>query len=355
MHELKKNCILIVHPGALGDVLLSLKALRCIKLTFPDQRIIWLGRYDVGKLLLVAGEVDECVSIDGQILADLFDCHLDRWSAVTRSILDSCTRIVCWLKDIDGDITKNFQLFGIESMIVCSPLDDSFSSQSVEDRYLETLVSWNLNQEIDRKRLQVEDWSNTKYSGEESIIPCEAFDQAIAIHPGSGSRHKCVDPTVLATVASRLLSVRNRKLYILSGPADGELVKSLCSLLPVNSFHVIEGHSLPFLVHFLSRVNLFIGHDSGLTHLAAICGIPSVVLFGPTDPCQWAPQGTKISVIQGSSCDCTNDWSRVRLCQDKPCLDIPVERIVQESEHWLELSVSEESSTLEDPKMTPCL
>ena len=51
------------------------------------------------------------------------------------------------------------------------------------------------------------------------------------------------------------------------------------------------------LARWLSTARIFIGNDSGVTHLAAAAGTPVVVLFGPTDPGVWAPRGPKVRVI----------------------------------------------------------
>ena len=49
--------------------------------------------------------------------------------------------------------------------------------------------------------------------------------------------------------------------------------------------------SVRLLAGVLTQADLFLGHDSGVTHLAALLGVPTVALFGPTDPARWAPQG----------------------------------------------------------------
>ena len=44
---------------------------------------------------------------------------------------------------------------------------------------------------------------------------------------------------------------------------------------------------------------MFVGNDSGTTHLAAMLGAPTVALFGPTDPAVWAPTGPRVRVLGG--------------------------------------------------------
>jgi ADP-heptose:LPS heptosyltransferase len=72
---------------------------------------------------------------------------------------------------------------------------------------------------------------------------------------------------------------------------------------------------------------LFIGHDSGITHLSALLGVPTVVLFGPTYPQRWAPTGPHVSILKGPPCACS-DWQAIRCCEEKPCLDISAEDIL---------------------------
>ena len=46
----------------------------------------------------------------------------------------------------------------------------------------------------------------------------------------------------------------------------------------------------------VARVDAYIGNDAGMTHVAALCGIRTVVLFGPTDPRVWQPVGRRVHV-----------------------------------------------------------
>ena len=58
-----------------------------------------------------------------------------------------------------------------------------------------------------------------------------------------------------------------------------------------------EGLSLTELARYLATCRAFIGNDSGITHLAAYIGCPTVALFGPTDPRVWGPIGRRSRVI----------------------------------------------------------
>ena len=51
------------------------------------------------------------------------------------------------------------------------------------------------------------------------------------------------------------------------------------------------------LACWLARARIYIGNDSGITHLAAAAGAPVVALFGPTDPRVWAPRGERVRIV----------------------------------------------------------
>ena len=57
------------------------------------------------------------------------------------------------------------------------------------------------------------------------------------------------------------------------------------------------------LAKWLASARLYIGNDSGITHLAAAVGTPVVAIFGPTDPAVWAPRGERVAVVSGGSLD----------------------------------------------------
>ena len=65
-----------------------------------------------------------------------------------------------------------------------------------------------------------------------------------------------------------------------------------------NAFHLAVNLPLRELAAQLTRCRLFIGHDSGVSHLAAACGASCVLLFGPTDPAMWAPPAPDVPVIK---------------------------------------------------------
>jgi ADP-heptose:LPS heptosyltransferase len=107
----------------------------------------------------------------------------------------------------------------------------------------------------------------------------------VAIHPSSGSPRTNWPLKGFERLA-RLVERDGWPLVWVEGEADGLVVKELAGLVPAP---VARGLSLPVLSGLLSSASLYIGNDSGVSHLAAAVLAPTVTLFGPTDPRSWAP------------------------------------------------------------------
>jgi ADP-heptose:LPS heptosyltransferase len=93
------------------------------------------------------------------------------------------------------------------------------------------------------------------------------------------------------TVAEELTRIGRRVVWC-AGPAEEGLS------LPANAERLPLG-SLVALAERLANAKLYVGNDSGITHLAAAAGCPTVAIFGPTDPRVWAPRGPRVRVVQG--------------------------------------------------------
>jgi ADP-heptose:LPS heptosyltransferase len=114
----------------------------------------------------------------------------------------------------------------------------------------------------------------------------------LALHPGAGSPAKAWPPDRFAALARQ--HAAGRPWLLVAGPADAEATADLATLAGVV---VARGLPLRVLGAALSRAGLFVGNDSGVTHLAAAAGAPTLALFGPTDPTTWSPVGPTVRTL----------------------------------------------------------
>jgi heptosyltransferase-3 len=111
----------------------------------------------------------------------------------------------------------------------------------------------------------------------------------LAVHPGSGSVTKNWPADRYAALAQRLSP--DRPWLLVQGPAE--------PAFPVTPGAVVA-RDLPLRVlgALLARASLFVGNDSGVSHLAAAAGAPTLALFGPTDPALWSPVGRAVRCLR---------------------------------------------------------
>ena len=124
-------------------------------------------------------------------------------------------------------------------------------------------------------------------------IECEHRGQGdfAVIHPFSGSARKNWPLDRFRELATRLgLPVR-----WCAGPEE--------LLPPELTSDAVRFENLHELACWIENARVYIGNDSGITHLAAAVGTPVVAIFGPTDPAVWAPRGERVRVVSGIAVD----------------------------------------------------
>ena len=107
-----------------------------------------------------------------------------------------------------------------------------------------------------------------------------------------------------AQAAKRLLAadgpLAGGRLLILGGPDDVRAVDELRRVIPKDRVIDLTGQvDLLTAYACLKRARLFIGNDSGLMHLAAAAGAPTIGLFGPSDERLYGPWGDKARSVRG--------------------------------------------------------
>ncbi len=143
-------------------------------------------------------------------------------------------------------------------------------------------------------------------------IPASFGDapRPILLHPGTGGLRK-IWPLKKWWALVRFLRGYDRcPICMTLGPAD-ERLKDFAKAVKELGVVVIERISLPTLAALMSECRLFIGSDSGVSHLAALVGIPTAVIFGPTNPDVWAPRGSHVRIVRENWEEPeVLDWSR---------------------------------------------
>jgi heptosyltransferase-3 len=125
---------------------------------------------------------------------------------------------------------------------------------------------------------------------------------AIVLHPGSGGERKNYPPEFWLRLLKNMDLEVFKKRILLLGPAESGSYQLFSENLSDLGVEIRYSPPRDTLLSLLKGASLYIGHDSGITHLAAMLGTPTVAFFRESDPLQWAPLGPDVTVI-------TNDKS----------------------------------------------
>lgn len=322
-----KRTILIVHPGALGDVLLAVPAIRNLSARFPQHEIVLIASAAVSRLLLECGLIDDWLPLEGQACLGLFSGTLSV-SGELQSWLNRCDLAVAWTEDTNGALGSLFRDSGVAQVRIQSPFSPGISARHQSNRFLETLG--NIAGDIlPNGTVQVPQHLLERGKDYLDALDISLDQSLVLVHPRSGSVHKCLEPRRMALLIERLQQERMCPL-ILEGPADQSAVDQALHFVN-DPPTVLRNLDLSQLAGVLAQIIFYIGHDSGVTHLSALLGVRTIAIFGPTDPHRWAPHGSHVTIVRGSPCICES-WETVKECVEKPCLQVPIEEILTELE-----------------------
>jgi ADP-heptose:LPS heptosyltransferase len=125
--------------------------------------------------------------------------------------------------------------------------------------------------------------------------------RVVALHAGSGGAAKRWPPHQFARLAQEC-GARGLTPILICGPQDRDSTEEVVAACTAGSHPpVVVDLSLSQLSALLQRVAAYAGNDSGVTHLAALAGVPTLALSGPTDPACWAPVGRRVHILRSAT------------------------------------------------------
>jgi heptosyltransferase-2 len=277
--------VVIRAPNWLGDVVLSLAAVRDVRGNFREAHIAVLARPGVAGLYEVVPEIDEVIQshgvrADAAALRGRFDVGILLPNSFASALALRLARVPerwGWATDARGLLLTRAplvpdrlrgrnQLYYYRAMLAAVGLD----VQAPADSALRCPPAW-------------------------AARAAELLDDArpwIAVAPGAqfGSAKQWL-PERFAAVAQRAASEVGAGVAILGTAAERPLAARIAALLEVPVEDLCGRTNLPELAGVLAQARLLLSNDSGAMHVAAALGTPVVAVFGPTDWRETAPVG----------------------------------------------------------------
>ena len=296
------NRILVIRGGAIGDFILTLPALKALRDAHPQAWIEVLGYKHIAALAENRFYAQAVRSIEYAPLSSFF-ARNSELPAELANYFASFDLIISYLYDPDRIFENNLRRCGVENLL-CGP-----------GRIVQTAdhAARQLARPIEELGIRVGDLTEKIFPSIDDRQFAREFLQnlqqpILAIHPGSGSTEKNWPLKNWIELFSRSggFSLAEDKdtqpgnllsLVVISGEADKAETERLEGALKNRGVRFARNLPLTDLAAVLEH-SIFVGHDSGISHLAAAAGASCILLFGPTDPHVWGPRNKNVRVIR---------------------------------------------------------
>jgi heptosyltransferase III len=285
--------ILVIRGGAIGDFILTLPGLRMLRQACPHAHIDILGYRHIAALAENRFYAQAVRSIEYGPLSGFFAKNSEL-PAELADYFASFDLIISYLYDPDCIFKNNLRRCGVEHLL-CGP------AKIVET---DGHAARQLARPIEELGIRVVDLTEKIFLSEEDRQFGRKFLQTpsqpiIAIHPGSGSKEKnwSLQNWIELFSTEHWHIEKRHSLIVISGEADKEQTAQLEHTWKDWEIRFAKNLPLPHLAGVLEH-SIFIGHDSGISHVAAAAGANCILLFGPTDPNVWAPRNENVEVLR---------------------------------------------------------
>lgn len=248
---------LIIRPGGIGDCILSLPSIEVLRTATTE---VWVPS---GVVPLIRGSEARAIASTGIDSLGLPGVEPPPGLIDKLRSFDS---IVSWYGANRAEFREQMQGIGLPF------------------HFLDALPETGA-------KIHAADFFLAQAGGSGAAIPrivCElgARGDFAVIHPFSGSARKNWPLNRFRELAARLAL----PVQWCAGPEEA-------------MEDAVRFENLYGLACWIASARVYIGNDSGITHLAAAVGTPVVAIFGPTDPAVWAPRGERVLVVSGGSLD----------------------------------------------------
>lgn len=282
------NRILVIRGGAIGDFILTLPAIKLLRDGFPKAHIEILGYKHIAAVAEKRFYADAVRSLESGLLAGFF-VRDSKLPVDLAEYFASFDLIVSYLFDPDRIFEENVRRCRNGPFISGpSKLDNREHAALQLARPLEALG------------LHLEEPAARVYPSDEDRDFARRFlgtsKSCIALHPGSGSETKNWPISSWHQLGDLLLAA-GHDLVVIAGEAEEQRLETLDLAWAGQPVRFVRNRPLPELAALLEG-RVFVGHDSGISHVAAAAGARCLLLFGWTDPAIWAPANEQVTVLR---------------------------------------------------------
>jgi hypothetical protein len=283
--------MLILRLAQIGDSLITFPIIRALREKYPDPNVTYVGNSAVLPIAQDWGLAEE-VYAQGRLEYDKPMTEERIRSSAWLPLLQQSDLVVYWLlyQDIDGHAGKDMLAAGARKVIIV----DGFPQVDLAKHWMETMAI--ATGFPDLKAEHVAPFTSMKQASEFCM-----FDPPIAIHPGCSDGDRRWPAASFAAIINRLLRLQ-QPVLLLAGPDDAEQLQIVRKhLLPAPKpglLTILQNAPIVEVSRRIKQCKCYLGNDSGMTHLAALLGVPTIALFLPDFAVTMHPLGPSVEIIQ---------------------------------------------------------
>jgi hypothetical protein len=270
--------ILVWISGALGDTILAYPALKALRAWAPLAAITAIGHRAYLGFALDLGLIDRAEDVDGPDASALF-------ASGRRAGHGPAALAVVW-STAHADLERHLLAAGVSTVVAAHPRGGDGAHQAAY--LLSCLAPLGI-----LSNATLPTWTPIVSGAQE--FECLPASPAVLIHAGAGARWKRWPLDGYLSLATELEKIGCAVRWSF-GETDDDLRDAVRA--GRHARNMLPLLSLRDLASFIARCDLVVSGDTGIAHLAALCGTPTLTLFGPTDPRRWAPLGPYAHTIQ---------------------------------------------------------
>lgn len=300
--------ILIIKLGAIGDVLHSLPVLSTLRSIFPEAHIGWVVEQKSLPILQGNPDLDELILLERQRLKGWTNlAYLREWRRHLRSrqfdtVLDLHNLLKSGVIALmsGAGVRIGFRKWREGNFLFMNHwIQPELRHQHAVDKYLSLLTGLGIDEMKWDRRFPL------NWNSEVELFVDHFFrehqqhhgERWVAINPGASWPSKRWPPDRYAEVGDALVKKFRVRVLILWGPEEYSLAESVGKSMTQKSVLAPKA-SIKQVMALIRRCRLLISGDTGPVHIAAALGVPTVTLFGPSNPFRNGPFGQGNRIIK---------------------------------------------------------
>lgn len=286
--------ILVIRGGAIGDFILTLPVLQAIQTNLPANDVEVLGYPRIAQLAVAGGLAARVASIESRAMAGFF-AKGGQLDELLRDYFSDFDLIISFLYDPEGIFQDNVQKCCTGQFMAGPHRPDESQEIHATDCFLKPLERLAIFEPDRFPRLTIERTDNGRAH---SLKVAMATGDWLAVHPGSGSERKNWPAGAWRKLLPDLVAGTSLNLLIVGGETEGDRLVEFAADLPPDRFAIARSLPLTDLAQLLATARGFVGHDSGISHLAAAVDLPCLLLWGESKAHIWRPPSLKVELLQ---------------------------------------------------------